>query len=573
LGATQIEPSKVEDVSPIENSLVPDKRENEQPAIMEIPVTTEGLNQHFDTDAFLNHPFNQDLVLSSSQSPVQPDAVPFDHSQQFQHYEPENLVEGEFQKLEQQCQYYSDMYQQISENYTLVVDELNYHKENLSNLKQEFSLLNAKNDNLMETCASREKDVQFLNEKIHSLEVSKAEALHHKEEEITLLRERKIPTVNEDVDLEEIIRSRMKTALMDIDSQTVQIKERKQWCRNEEDRLQEWEDNLKNEKNRLMELEVVLQNKSDQISKREAECDSLSKQLKDHHEKLQQGQEWVRMEEEELAEKQKKDTIYFQNCQSELKAKELALFEREEKVQSFQAELDHQYSEFVHERSNLEMQKQEFEVYMSSQTQHNSLHLNDMDPVATFDSSVVPMPSEEVKQWIDYYNTKCAELDLTQQELVVEKEGYQQLSAQLQEQLQNNSHNNLLAERFSVNEMVPGMDEEREIALQKKEYELQERINSFEATRQSILPNAQIDIKGLENTLQQLKTAVEQKEHFRPQFPELQSLQDRMVNIESINQQLMAYLSNINQKIETFRPATPSTDFCTAITELSRYVY
>jgi myosin heavy subunit len=510
---------------------------------------SQAFDYHQESQDFRNHPFNQDILVPETTSQAQD--------------RPENTeILPDVQSLEEQCQYYSDMYQQLSEQYNAMLQDFQFCQESLSSLQFEYGTINAQYSDLMHICTAREKEIEQLHEKVHQLENSNKELLHKKDAEMEQLKLQlksvSISQLDATEDMEEAIRTRMKNTLLDLDTQSAQLKERKQWCRNEEDRLQKWEDDLNQEKNRLIELDSELHLKSDSLNKKEVSLKELTEELNQQRAKLEQGQNWLRMEEEELIEKQKKNTALLDEKSKELRLLEEELVYRGEQIDSLQAQLDIQCVELDKQSAELEAAKLELEQLRSygNPEKSNALGL-----------SQEPMDSAEVQQWIDYYNTKCAELDLAKQELVNEKESYKALSAQLQKQLESFSHQ---LEHYPVKQVVSEEEEQRELALRKREQMLEEKLKQLELQRHASHPVEGNQFGEVLERIDQLSQTIYSREIAPLQVPELKQLSDRISTLESTNQQLMNYLSSMHQKLDMYKPNSTS-DFCTAITELSRY--
>jgi DNA repair exonuclease SbcCD ATPase subunit len=521
----------------------------EQPSHSNLSEAFDYLQEN---QSFRNHPFNQDIVIPEG---TFHDGFPQENAP----------VLPDVQSLEEQCQYYSDMYQQLSEQYNAMLQDFQFCQESLSNLQVEYGTVNAQYSDLMHICSARDKEIDDLKQSIHQLEFSNRELLQKKETELEQLKlQMKLVAVSQldtNEDMEEAIRARMKNALLDLDAQSAQLKERKQWCRNEEDRLQKWEEDLTREKSKLMDLEATLHQRSESLNKKEHSIDKLGEELSQQRAKLEQGQDWLRMEEEELAEKQKRNAALLEEKTRKMQALEEELSYRDQQIQALQARLDTQHIEFEGQitemKTVIDAQKLELEQLVSIQSAEKSSVLG---------LAQEPMTPEEVHHWIEYYNSKCSDLDRVKNDLLNEKESYKALSMQLQEQLE--SFTNQL-EHHPVKQVVSEENEQRELALRKREKALEEKMKALELHNRRSPTNDSNQIIQMLERIESLCQVMQSREIMPLQVPELRHLTDRISNLETTNQQLMNYLSSMQQKLDVYKPSSTS-DFCNAITELSR---
>ncbi|KAI8897137.1 hypothetical protein BC833DRAFT_594883 [Globomyces pollinis-pini] len=541
------------------------------------------------TQGYLYNPHEISNLIENKDWSVQSEKLPQQSYESYPNYEnaTQSPQHNEIKTLEDQCQYYSDMYQQVvalNDELTARLDETTHKNTLLQNDLENFK-----------------KDYNIT-----------AQMLVHCQQDLEQVRagtyngsRNTSPTLNQK-EIEVLVNDRVEERLKSIEERATHLNEVQEWVSNETARLQELEQSIMQEREYYANQGEELQHRFMELDSREEAIKIHEKEIQELQEKLRQGQEWVRIEGNQLRTGQEaldREVSAFSSLKSEVEKHsplDTDLQNFEERLSKRERTLMDALQVLERDRHEFSLLEDEFHNSQKSfkmQCQNEQLRLDQaqLEIEAKWDeirereaqlqmqfkngaTSVVP----HADSWNEHYNAKCQELEISNQELQSEKRSFQILREEAQKKIDNfrykvleleNRENELKKKEQLLNNGHPMNNNESDFALrlqelEKREYDLQLAIEEFDIRRNQHTIDSltqhnnhssakEPDSDGLKSVLEELQNLRFDVNNAKGyDSGRVDNLERRISGIESVNTQLLDKVNGIFQFLETSTKVT-----------------
>ncbi|KAJ3260256.1 hypothetical protein HK103_000891 [Boothiomyces macroporosus] len=490
-----------------------------------------------------------------------------------------DAIEIQNLSLEDQCQYYSDMYQQVVAANSVLAIQLQEAHDAFQSVNNELGHIRQLYNNTRDELLSRNTSVSpalasELQSKLDWCQLEE-ERLQNYAQELTKENQR---IYAEDTSLRE--------AFKKFNEEQLEFKHMQQEFYAEQEKLSQAKEWLKLEEQELKNAQQQLQHDQASIARLKDEASAADtaahyneaiQVLERERKELQDAQAQFKLQKQQFenfqyAEKQRLDKLELElqekwqskvnsnidivgtdtQKRAELEQAQRIMEEREKSYHEAILLFEKEKQEFAQLEDAFELQQRSFEEYRNrEQSRLDSLNFN-------------AQSKEELDQYANEYKRKCQDLDYSNQELQNEKRQFQLLREEAQKQIDGQRA------KYSELEKREKIVAEKEVKYQNLEYfsqDLQRRqefLDHLEAElnqRQKDIvqvernsPRYNYDINQISAELERLKIEI--------QTP----LLDKLHYLESSTSQLIANIQDLNKTSSL----TSTADFVKVITELSK---